>query len=182
MRPTGRAQVVAMAAGECGDANAVSLGDQSRCRSRARGAESRHRSAAPRSAGCSGVANSSADAPSWWRWLFTSGAVIVTLMTASIAGAEADFIDGNALYGLCSKPEGSPMLIDCFAYIRAIVDVMRANGPGAYGLKECAPIGISLGQLIDIVKGYLAAHPEVRTQGASLLVARALSAAFPCSS
>lgn len=119
--------------------------------------------------------------PWWWR-LFATGAVIIVAMIVGTVGAKAeDGMREGALYDFCSKPERSGFTAHCFAYVMAISDVMRADGPGIYGLKECSPVGVSLKQRADIVKGYLAARREIRDQGgASSLVAQALAQSFPC--
>ena len=117
----------------------------------------------------------------WWRLLFAAGAVAMVAMLVGTVGAKAeDGMRQGALYDYCSKPERSAFTAHCFAYVMAISDVMRAYGPGVYGLKECSAVGVSLKQRADVVKGYLTAHPESRDQGASSLVAQALAQAFPC--
>jgi hypothetical protein len=117
----------------------------------------------------------------WWRRLFAAGAVVIVAMIVGTVGAKAeDGMREEALYDFCSKPERSAFTAHCFAYVMAISDVMRAYGPGVYGLKECSAVGVSLKQRADVVKGYLTAHPESRDQGASSLVAQALAQAFPC--
>ena len=117
----------------------------------------------------------------WWRLLFAASAVVIVAMIVGTVGAKAeDGMRQAALYDFCSKPERSGFTAHCFAYVMAVSDVMRAYGPGVYGLKECSPVSVSLKQRTDVVKGYLAAHPESRDQGASSLVAQALAEAFPC--
>jgi hypothetical protein len=44
----------------------------------------------------------------------------------------------------------------------------------------CPPPGNSFGQMIHIVKKYVADHPELEHFGTETLALRALSAAFPC--
>jgi hypothetical protein len=73
----------------------------------------------------------------WWRRLFAAGTVMGVAMIVGTVGAKAD--DGmreKALYDFCSKPERSAFTAHCFAYVMAISDVMRADGPGVYGLKS----------------------------------------------
>lgn len=117
----------------------------------------------------------------WWRRLFPAGAVVIVAMIVGIVGAKAeDGMREGALYDFCSRPERSGFTAHCFAYVMAISDIMRADGPGVYGLKECSPVGVSLKQRADIVRGYLAAHRDTRDQAASPLVAQALAQSFPC--
>jgi hypothetical protein len=117
----------------------------------------------------------------WWRRLLKAGAVVIVAMLVGTVGAQAeDGMREAALYDFCSKPERSAFTAHCFAYVMAISDVMRADGPGVYGLKECSPLGVSLKQRADVVKGYLAAHRDSRDHGASSLVAQALAQSFPC--
>jgi hypothetical protein len=107
--------------------------------------------------------------------LFAAGAVVAAVMAGS-AGARADFRDGNQLYAECPPESGYRLF--CQGYIAAITDAAR-HAPVA-GHKVCGSADVTLGQMVDVVRRYLEAHPELRHFPAEDLVAEALAEAFPC--
>ena len=102
--------------------------------------------------------------------------IVITVLLAVSTGAKADFRSGNKLYADCTSPMGP---IYCDFYVAGISDAAQGS-PGVYGFKVCAPADATLGQMVDIARQYLAAHPERRHRGAAGLVAHALAQAFPC--
>ena len=109
----------------------------------------------------------------WWR-LFTAGAVVAAVMSVSVgARGSGGFMDGNDLYGFCAS---SGTFQKCSGYIEAVAD---AYSPiNAY--IACEPPSIPAGQAVDVVRRYLATHPEQRYKPAWSLVMVALAEAFPC--
>jgi len=99
-------------------------------------------------------------------------AVVIVVMSVSVgARASGVFMDGNDLYGFCAS-SGSL----CGGYIEAIAN---AYDPiNAY--TACEPPSMPIGQAVDVVKRYLATHPEQRYKPAWSLVMVALAEAFPC--
>jgi hypothetical protein len=99
-------------------------------------------------------------------------AVVVVVMSISVgARASGVFIDGDDLYGFCAS-SGSL----CSEYIGAIAN---AYSPiSAY--TACEPQSVANGQAVDVVRRYLATHPEQRYKPAWSLVLVALAEAFPC--
>ena len=99
-------------------------------------------------------------------------AVVIVVMSVSVgARASGVFMDGNDLYGFCAS-SGSL----CGGYIEAIAN---AYDPiNAY--TACEPQSMPIGQAVDVVKRYLATHPEQRYKPAWSLVMVALAEAFPC--
>jgi hypothetical protein len=80
-------------------------------------------------------------------------------------------MDGNDLYGFCASSASL-----CGGYIDAIA---TEYGPlNAY--IQCEPQSIANGQAVDVVRRYLATHPEQRYKPAWSLVLVALGEAFPC--
>jgi hypothetical protein len=97
----------------------------------------------------------------------------------AVTGARAEFIDGNDLFDRCSEPYGSAGDTYCRAYINAITDALY-EGTVIGGLKVCFPVHVLTGQVEDLAKRFLSAHPDERHLGAPGLVAEALAEAFPC--
>jgi hypothetical protein len=115
------------------------------------------------------------------RWLFAAGTMVAAVMSAS-AGARANYFEsGKTLYG------GNLMFSD--GYVIGIVDALL-TGNEVNGYRACLslPKQTAAGQmqdgvrrrLRDVVRRFLAVHPESRPLAASGLVAQALAEAFPC--
>jgi hypothetical protein len=100
----------------------------------------------------------------------------LTLATPALAELPA-FETGNSLLQRCTDPVGSAQA--CMAYTGAIADAMSGHDL-VHGLRACVPVGITRGKVVDIVKAYLVAHPELRHYAASVLAARAFQEAWPC--
>ena len=108
-------------------------------------------------------------------------AVALVCLPAS-ARAQRSFMTGNELQSLCNT-KGAWGMVACTAYVMAIFEVMYSNP--IYGWSACFPSGVIAGQMIagqmtDVVKRFLAQHPEQRHNTAGSLVAQALAEAFPC--
>jgi hypothetical protein len=91
------------------------------------------------------------------------------------------FKTGNDLYSSCTKKNDFPS--ECSVYLMAIADTMAyamADGQSVFGLTGCVPAGVTLGQIRDITVQYLYKHSAIRQSIASVLVAAAISEAFPC--
>jgi hypothetical protein len=115
--------------------------------------------------------------PHWSRWqLLKAGAVVVVVMSVSVgARASGVFMDGNDLYGFCAS---SGNFQRCSGYIEALDDAIKSSPFYAY--TACESPSITIGQAVDVVKRYLATHPEQRHKPAWSLVMVALAEAFPC--
>ena len=93
------------------------------------------------------------------------------------AGARADFMEGNDLYDACTGPDDSKLV--CLGYVMGIADAPQA--PAAVKRSPmCVSEDVTAEHVVDVVKRYLAAHPEKRHLPASWLVAHALAEAYPC--
>jgi hypothetical protein len=88
------------------------------------------------------------------------------------------FENGNELLDSCNNDP--PW---CLGYVVGIADAMsgaQSVGGTVNGWRACLPYGVTEGQVMDVVVQALRAHPQRRHNGASGLVASALSEAFPC--
>jgi hypothetical protein len=107
-----------------------------------------------------------------------SGAVRLGLLTAAtlsclmLGKAFGNFYNGNRLFEQCEAPMGHPYFSNCMSYIAGVFDALEES--------FCLSGDIELGQLRDVVRLWLQAHPEKRHLPASDLVVKALNEKFPC--
>ena len=94
----------------------------------------------------------------------------LALALAAPLGARGEFISGNQL--LAGLSDGSPSA-DALGYIAGVFD-------SGLGVLHCAPAGVSLGQVADMVKATLTDLPTVRHRPGHLFVLYALRDAWPC--
>lgn len=98
-------------------------------------------------------------------------------LLAMTAQADPYFMDGNALYGRLLRQDPSAM-----SYIFGVYDgvqITQYHMPSADRI-ICTPPAVTRMELVDAVRGYLAAEPSVLGYPASVLVLRAFAWAFPC--
>jgi hypothetical protein len=113
------------------------------------------------------------------------------LLVATVAGPAQSqvsvtphysYVSANELSLRCQSEENFDRAI-CAGYVAGAVDMLElTRGTGPRAVSICLPHNPAAqrGQLIDVVKRYLAAYPENRQGGAAALVFTALSEAFPC--
>ena len=96
-------------------------------------------------------------------------------------GRHINYISGNELHRRCEAENGFDQTI-CTGYISGAVDMLQLAHGMNKDVSVCLPEGpgAELGQLADVVRRYLAAHPELRHMGASSLIFAALRVSFPC--
>jgi hypothetical protein len=82
--------------------------------------------------------------------------------------ALAQIISGNKLHEYCQKNDARQFV---FGYVTSVVDTSKF---------VCVPPGVTVGQLADVVCGYLSNHPEKRHLIGASLAFGALNASFPC--
>jgi Rap1a immunity proteins len=87
------------------------------------------------------------------------------------------FYGGNALYEQCSGNNALQQAA-CQGYIPGAF--FQAMGLLPAKVATCKDRNVTAGQLVDVVKNFLVAHPEQRQYGAADLVTTALTSAFPC--
>lgn len=98
---------------------------------------------------------------------------------ASIFGNGSAFYSGNSLYEKCRNINNAIQYNTCLGYIAGISDAMDLRY-SVSGFVACEPKSATLGQVKDVAIQFLDRHPEWRHFSADILVARALSEAFPC--
>jgi hypothetical protein len=111
--------------------------------------------------------------------------MIALLAAAVVAGAAAPaspgragitFLDGAALQALCARDaEG------CGRYVMGVADAVAVTDVAAGTLSSaCIPDGTQPGQLVEVVRRFLADHPDDRDGPAPAVVMRALRDRFRC--
>ena len=108
--------------------------------------------------------------------LLLSGTISFAPTAASDQYAE-HFIDGNALYQQLVRGNAGAT-----GYVMGVSDgvqIAQYHLPAADRL-FCTPTVTTGQELARVVREHLKADPAIRTYPASVLVVRALSAAFPC--
>lgn len=99
--------------------------------------------------------------------------LFAVLLHSPVVLADGQFFSGNALY---NEMQRHTMDSDAFlmGYIGGAHDAWRAFK------FYCSPRNATLGQMTDVVKMYILAHPEFRHFDADVLVSQALRNAWPC--
>jgi hypothetical protein len=95
------------------------------------------------------------------------------------------YLSGNDLYADCSVPKDNPVYYSrterCTGFVSGVVDATEGLR-SLLGLPYCVPENVTLGQLNDVVRGYLNSHASERTLAASALVLAALTTTYGCDS
>ena len=111
--------------------------------------------------------------------------IVVAAMSISAVSAAADkaavYMNGNSLYAWCLSASRSQQGL-CDGYILGIADAMEESKTIA-GFAACIPAQVrtrSWAQILNVVKRFLASHPEKRPLSATELIAQAFQEAFPC--
>jgi hypothetical protein len=94
-----------------------------------------------------------------------------------LASTWAHAVNGNLLHEYCSSDKDSfYRRAYCDGYAVGVTELANASSGKAF----CIPSEVTQGQVTDIVKRYLNAHPEQRHLDAWVLVLYALRESFPC--
>lgn len=97
--------------------------------------------------------------------------LIVLAYACTATSAHAQFYTGNKLHQECQK-----RTVFSLGYNTAVADwAITELRKGV-----CMPDQVTVGQVTDIICGYLTKHPENRHDPAHFLGAQALMEAFPC--
>jgi hypothetical protein len=111
------------------------------------------------------------------RFAFALATVLALWPWVALAVDANGLVDGNKLMRWCEdKPDDSFLRGLCLGYVEATADTLMAERPG----RQCISRDVTFGQLEDVVRTYLQEHPEKRQYGANVIVASALTQAFPC--
>src|SRR5262245_12829484 len=112
-------------------------------------------------------------------------AIAVCLLLTSTAAQAVGLVWllGNDLERKCNASAQDYFALgDCAGYVTAVADMMsQPEWPYSQQAKACLVSSIERGQLVAVVKRYVAAHPEQLHFTAFSVVAVALAQAFPCS-
>ena len=100
------------------------------------------------------------------------GLVLLTPWT-SVAG-----VSGKQIHKFCFSRDAGDRNV-CLGYVAGILELSTALNAFRM-VKICPPKNVTLGQAEKVVRAFLNKHPEHRKEAAIVLVATALSRAFPC--
>jgi hypothetical protein len=101
---------------------------------------------------------------------------LVALAWAGAAKPE----DAKKLLEHCRAPAGSESKNYCLGFVSGVTQTLSTLADlVALTGSPCVPEGTALGQMADVVVGYIAANPQKRDWGASASVAAALNNAWP---
>ena len=93
-----------------------------------------------------------------------------------------DQITGIDLYKWCETNEKEATSVVCTAYVAGFVDGMQIRHVlDEDGHTFCPPKGGGYGQMVLVVRKFMADHPEYLNEHIGTIVGGALSRAFPCS-
>lgn len=98
---------------------------------------------------------------------------ILLIALLACTSAHAEFKDGNKLYSQMQTEYASTDWFNAIGYVTGVADALG-------NITYCAPPAVTAGQLVDMVKAYLAANPQFRHMPADVLVSRTLGNVWPC--
>jgi len=87
------------------------------------------------------------------------------------ANAHAEFKDGNKMLAQMNGDFGARMLI--MGYVTGVVDALSS-------VTICAPINLTAGQSVDMVKLYLENNPAIRHFSGDTIINKVMSTMWPC--
>lgn len=112
--------------------------------------------------------------------VFSSLSTAVLLANMPLGGeAWPPYVTGAELAAACASEEPAEQGL-CVGYIRGVADVLGGPGAKVDGIIACLPGGETSEQLLELVKDYLVANPQLGSLKADGLVAYVLSLSFPC--
>ena len=118
-----------------------------------------------------------------WRRAAQAGLIACIAMAAwstpSPAADPPPLTEGNGLKAACEDGSSNFEQGECLGYLQAThfaYQLVHGREPGLY----CMPQGVRMGQVRDIVLGYLVKHPERRQADSTMLIIFALADVFPC--
>jgi hypothetical protein len=124
------------------------------------------------------------------RLLARLGALTAGILMAQPAGAVAPapppspeyfapLQSGEALWRSCGGSLYVRAPDRCWAYVTGVADAVRL-ARGVALAHSCPPSDVQADELADVVRRFLAEHPESRRAPAAEVVGAALASAFPC--
>jgi Rap1a immunity proteins len=100
-------------------------------------------------------------------------AFVVVILALALWPRAARAYDGNELLRMCNDPNPTNSGF-CLGYTNGVSDTLETFNVA------CLSLGVTTGQVRDIVIKYLRDHPDQRHHNADFLATRALLVAFPC--
>jgi hypothetical protein len=110
-------------------------------------------------------------------------AIGLLVCSLSVAATTQDSDDynptdtGSDLRRALNEPAGLRSGV-AFGYIQGVVNSMEVLYPNQS--LSCSPDGMTVGQMVDVVKRYLHNHPQTGHEPAVIVIATAAREAFPC--
>lgn len=108
---------------------------------------------------------------------FKTTATLLLLLASPVS--YSDFITGNELVEYCNPDAGNTHWGMCRGYVTGVYG--RQFWVEDSEFKSCPPDGTTIEQMTSVVRKYLTERPEYLHLQASVLVAIAVSVAWPCS-
>jgi len=105
--------------------------------------------------------------------------LLVVLMLWAAPAWGAVYFSGNDLQTDCQKDSPISQGL-CLGYILAASDTFDLYDEQFPKFKNCTPKSVTAGQLIGVVKNWLADNPQHRHHSAPSLVLKAIKEAWPC--
>jgi hypothetical protein len=106
--------------------------------------------------------------------------LVIAVMVLGIglsSEGKAVYIDGNQIHPMCQSDQSKSL---CLGYVAGAIDAFEVMHAGEnIPHRWCLPKA-PLSQLVDVFKKWLVDHPEDRHINASVLLAAAFVAKFPC--
>jgi len=104
---------------------------------------------------------------------------LLTICGEAVAQASGSFMDGNKLHSYFNDKY---LEAAAAGYVTGLIDGVTSLAAGKMltGSFFCVPSAATVQQVSDVVKKYLAEHPERRHYTASSVIFVALGEAFPC--
>ena len=91
---------------------------------------------------------------------------------AFVGSAQAQILDGNRLHGYLQSENAVERLYG-IGYITGVADAVR-------GVVFCPPANITVGQMSDITKNFLANTPAIRHMPGDAIVGHVFKTLWPC--
>ena len=104
--------------------------------------------------------------------------IAIVLMPAATQARDVVPDDGNELLGFCTSSDDWERGT-CFGYIRGADATLSLWALSNKAKPYCAPAGVTVGQLKDVVISYITRHAATRSDSAPLLIIKAQMEAWP---
>jgi len=110
---------------------------------------------------------------------YAMAALLLILVTGYPKNGGAEGRSGIDLYKMCVIGATHAHDLFCLGYVGGFRDALDVRDDTTSPV-ICIPQSIKVGQIKDVVSGYLRRRPEIRDQDVSIVMILALRDAFPC--